>query len=118
MARVEMTPGWGDKLDHEVSKYVEKLAKEVHADMVATVPRDSGRLANDLDWEVNGTTARIGAKTVPYAYYVEVGTRPHTITPNSAGALNWAGAEHPMNSVDHPGTVGTHFMRKALYKAR
>ncbi|GAX54742.1 HK97 gp10 family phage protein [Streptomyces olivochromogenes] len=119
MGRVEWEPDWEAKIDHSVSDFLEEVAKDVLKDMQVYVPKDTGRLLNDLDYEVHGLSARIGAKTAPYAYYVEVGTRPHLITPNGKGALSWEGAEHPVNEVNpHPGTTPTNFMKKSLYKSR
>lgn len=116
--RIQFEPDWPAKLEPAISHYVAELAEDVYKDMVVLCPKNTGRLLADLAWEVDGVTARIGAKTVDYAYYVEQGTRPHTITPNSKGALWWAGAQHPVYKVEHPGYVGSHFMRKSLYKAR
>lgn len=117
-ARIVMEPDWETRLDRSVSDFLGELAKDVLRDMQVYVPKDSGRLLNDLDYEVNGLTARIGAKSVDYAYYVEVGTRPHVIHPNSKKALSWGGSTHPVESDDHPGTAPSNFMRKALYKSR
>ncbi len=49
-----------------------------------------------------------------YSVYVEVGTGPHDIVPNKAGALFWPGAAHPVAIVHHPGTAAQPFMRPAL----
>ncbi|WP_158697824.1 hypothetical protein [Streptomyces prunicolor] len=116
--RIQFEPDWVEKLEPQIETYIGKLAEQVYNDMVVLCPKKTGRLMADLAWEVDGTSARIGAKTVDYAYYVEVGTRPHTIRPNGKGALWWAGARHPVNMVEHPGYEGSHFMRKSLYKAR
>ncbi|MFJ4626174.1 hypothetical protein [Streptomyces sp. NPDC088847] len=116
--RIQFEPDWVEKLEPRIEAYVGKLAEQVYNDMVVLCPKKTGRLMADLAWEVDGTSARIGAKTVDYAYYVEVGTRPHTITPNGKGALWWPGARHPVTRVEHPGYEGSHFMRKSLYKAR
>lgn len=118
MGRIVYELDWEAKLDHAVSGFVEEIAKDVLKDMQVYVPKNTGRLLNDLDYEMSGTNARIGAKTVEYAYYVEVGTRPHVITPNGKGALSWEGSAHPVNAVNHPGTTPTNFMKKALYKSR
>lgn len=118
MARVEMAPGWETKMDKAVHDFMEKLGKDVLRDMQEHCPVDTGRLKADLACEVEGKTARIGAQTVPYAIYVEEGVGPHVIEPNSAGALFWEGASHPVEVVHHPGYEGSHFMRKALYKER
>jgi hypothetical protein len=118
MTRVEMVPGWQAKLDGAINKFMEQLADDVLSDMREHCPVDSGALLADLDSEVHGKAARIGARSVPYAIYVEEGVGPHVITPNSAGALFWEGAPHPVDVVHHPGQDAQHFMKKALYKAR
>lgn len=118
MARVEFVPGWETHMDSAISKFVEKIADDVLADMRQHCPVDTGALLADLGSEVQGKTARIGARSVPYAIYVEEGVGPHEITPNSAGALFWPGAPHPVDHVMHPGQDATHFMKNALYKER
>lgn len=117
-ARVVFEPDWKEKLDHSISDFLGDIANDVLKDMKVYVPKDTGRLLNDLDYEVNGNTARVGAKTVEYAVYVEQGTRPHVITPNSKQALYWPEARHPVASVNHPGATASNFMKKALYKVR
>lgn len=118
MAKIVWDEGWEEKVDHEVSKFMKRIADEVLDDMRAGCPVDTGELLADLDAEVNGKEARIGAKSVPYAIYVEEGVGPHVIRPNDKEALHWAGAAHPVNEVHHPGMEGTHFMKHALYIAR
>lgn len=117
MGRIEWEPGWEQALDTEVSKYLKTIAEDVLHDMQRTVPKNTGRLMNDLDYEVDGLIAYVGARSVDYAIYVERGTRPHDIK-SKHGGLSWPGAQHPVNEVHHPGTTGTHFMSKALYKFR
>lgn len=59
---------------------------------------------------------------VPYAIYIEMGTKPHIITPRTKKALYWKGAEHPVKKVHHPGTDAKPFVQpsfeeiKAFYK--
>lgn len=118
MARIVWDAGWREKLDKKIHDFIEDLAEDVLNDMIIHCPVDTGALIMDLDKEVHGTDARIGAKSVPHAIWVEEGVSPHLITPNSAGALWWEGARHPVKRVNHPGYPGTHFMKKALYKAR
>jgi hypothetical protein len=40
----------------------------------------------------------------PMTEYITRGTRPHTITARRAHALAWPGMQHPVRSVNHPGT--------------
>ena len=49
-----------------------------------------------------------------YARYVNDGTGPYTITPNSAKALYWEGASHPVKVVHHPGIKGQHFVENSI----
>jgi len=52
--------------------------------------------------------------TASYAPYVEFGTKPHVILPKNAKALFWPGAEHPVASVNHPGTKPNPFMERIV----
>lgn len=118
MARIVWDTGWEQKLDREITKFVEHLASDVLKDMRIHCPVDTGELLADLDAEVHGKVARIGARSVPHAIYAEEGAGPHIIEPNVKNALWWVGLAHPVNLVHHPGMEGTHFMKKALYKER
>ena len=115
---VDVSPNWPKNLRRAAQQFLTEIAREVHRDMVRYAPVETGRLRNDLDWEVNGLKARVGARTVPYAIFVEEGTGPHIIKAKAGGALNWEGVEHPVNTVHHPGTRATYFMRRAVYKKR
>lgn len=115
---LDINPQWPQKLRGAAKQLLTETARAVHKDMVRYAPVESGRLRNDLDWEVNGLVALVGARSVPYAIYVEEGTRPHSINAKPGGALNWPEADHPSNSVNHPGATATYFMRRALYQKR
>lgn len=121
MSRVDWVPGWYDHVDHAVDKFMEKMAKDVYHTMMMKVPVRTGHLKEDLDWEYSKATktARVGAVSVPYAIYVEEGTKRHEITPNPPKlALWWEGAAHPVYKVNHPGATATHFMKESLYMER
>lgn len=118
MARVVMEPGWEDHLDRAAHDFLVDISGDVLRNMRVNCPVDTGALLADLDSEVNGLKARVGAKSVEHAIFVEEGTAPHVIEPNSAEALYWPGAQHPVARVNHPGTPATHFMRNALFQER
>lgn len=120
MGRVQMAPGWKSKLRPHVHELMKDLASDVLNDMREHCPVDTGSLKSDLAAEVDGYYARIGARSVEYAIYVEEGAGPHPINPNMpAWALWWPGLAHPIPRVPmHPGSPATHFMREALYKER
>lgn len=63
---------------------------------------------------------------VHYAFHVELGTRPHIISPKAPpagkGFLAWKDKKtkewiYTKKPVHHPGTKGTHFMLKGVQKA-
>jgi len=120
MGRVDWEPGWYERIDKEIDNFMEKLAEDVLQDMIIHAPYRTGALKADLDKEYDNRSkvARIGAKSVPYAIYVEEGTPPHVIRAKNKKALDWNGSLHPMKDVDHPGASATHFMKNALYKER
>lgn len=120
MGRVDWEPGWYERIDKEVDNFMDHLAGDVLEDMQTHVPIRTGALLADLDKEYDKHTkvARIGARSVPYAIYVEEGTPPHEIWPDKKQALWWEGTNHPHNMVHHPGATATHFMKNALYKER
>lgn len=51
---------------------------------------------------------------VKYARPVEFGTAPHVILPKVKKALYWKGADHPVFSVNHPGTKEHPYLRPAM----
>lgn len=118
MARIEWDKDWHQKMDREIHNFMVDLSNSVLNDMVAGCPVDTGELINDLDAQVIGKDARVGAATVPHAIYVEEGAGRHQITPRVKKALWWEGAAHPVQEVDHPGSPATHFMKNALYRER
>lgn len=56
-------------------------------DMIARAPRNTGRLASSIRVESDGKTAHVGA-TVPYARFVEFGTRYMPAQPFEEDAAN------------------------------
>lgn len=116
--RVRMEPGWEKHVDRAAHEFLVDLSQDVLRNMRETCPVDTGALLADLDCEVSGLHARIGARSVEHAIFVEEGTAPHVIEPDEKDALYWAGAAHPVKRVHHPGTPATHFMRESLYRER
>ncbi|NRA02835.1 MAG: HK97 gp10 family phage protein [Myxococcales bacterium] len=107
------------------------LALKLGGDMVAVHARQNhdykdqtGQLTNSIEaGEVSGSfeagnleiTVSAGA---PYGLAVEEGTAPHVIRPRHRKALRWpvAGGANGFafaKSVNHPGTQGTFFLKKA-----
>ena len=76
----------------EVVAYLDRMAEEARA--------------------AAATTVSVGSP-MPYAKYVTEGTRPHMIYPRDKEALFWAGAQHPVRAVHHPGTRPNPFITDA-----
>jgi hypothetical protein len=95
------------------------LATESAAKQIATAEGlvDTGRYRSSISWRLGedalGLYAEIGS-AVPYAGYIEQGTRPHVIRPRQKQALFWKGADHPVRLVHHPGTRPYHVLKRAL----
>jgi hypothetical protein len=79
----------------------------------ATVPWRTGFLTQSFRAEMSPAMLR-WFPTASYAPFVEFGTRPHTILPTSKQALYWPGADHPVRSVNHPGTKPNPFMERIV----
>jgi len=81
--------------------------------MSAKAPVRSGRLLGSIRKIVSGNEAVI-CPTVPYAVYVEYGTRPHEIHPVRARVLAFevAGKMVFTPIVHHPGTKPNPFIRE------
>ncbi len=89
------------------------LAQNTNAN---TVPVRTGFLVNHFQW-VAGNLKGWWYPTASYARYVEFGTAPHIIEAKNAKALFWPGAQHPVKSVQHPGTKANPFMERIIAAA-
>lgn len=82
---------------------------------------DTGRYRASIAWRLGqdgqGVYAEVGS-AVPYAGFIERGTRPHEIMARRKKALWWKGAEHPVRRVQHPGTRAYRVLTRALRAAR
>lgn len=95
------------------------VATETAAKQIITAEGlvNTGRYRSSISWRLGGDGAGLFAEIgsrVPYAGFIEFGTRPHVIRPRSKQALAWKGAEHPVRLVHHPGTKPKHVLHRAL----
>lgn len=108
------------ELDEAIARYLRQVAEAITADAKAGCPRDTGRLAESIDFEMSGDgrTARIGTN-VDYALSVEYGSRPHIIRGHPYLAFEGAnGGRVVRREVHHPGTPEQAFLRPALFRNR
>jgi hypothetical protein len=116
--RLDVNSRWRADLNAEIARYLRKLARQIQNDAERMAAVKTGKLRSSMYHEVNGLTARIGVRNVPYWSTVEFGSGPHIIRPRTKRALHWPGARHPVAFVNHPGTPSQPFLRPALYRRR
>lgn len=102
-----------DKLAQAKAKGLEYGSQELIRVLMRNSPVDHGLLKS---WFVESMTSDEAVIKSPaeYAQWVNDGTRPYTITPNSKKALYWEGADHPVKVVHHPGIKARHFVEDSL----
>ncbi len=106
----------------KATKLTEVVVKKTGFDTVAgaqaVVAVDTGNLKNSIgvDIDEDGMGFEAGP-TARYGDTVEYGSDPHVIKAKSKKALHWPDAEHPVKSVNHPGTAPQPYMRPAFEKA-
>lgn len=102
-----------DKLTQAKAKGLEYSSQELIRVLMRNSPVDHGLLKS---WFVESMTSDEAVIKSPaeYAEWVNDGTQPYTITPNSKRALYWEGADHPVKVVHHPGIKGRHFVEDSL----
>lgn len=103
----------------ELSKaVVAKTGFDTVASAQNAAPVDTGNLKNSIgvDFDADGLGFEAGP-TASYAGVIEYGSAPHVITPRTAKALYWPGAEHPVKRVNHPGTAPQPYMGPAFDRA-
>jgi HK97 gp10 family phage protein len=83
---IVMNGDWQLIVDKASTDMLRRLAEAVKSDAKAGCPVDTGKLRESIDSEVEGDTARIGSN-VPYAGYVEEGTRKMAAQPYLRPAL-------------------------------
>ncbi|WP_354643863.1 HK97 gp10 family phage protein [Kitasatospora camelliae] len=114
---IRLDPSADTHLDAALARSLAHLMQDIAADARQYARVNTGRLKASIQWEVSGLTGRVSTD-VSYWKYVEYGTAPHVIRPNTAKALFWEGADHPVAKVNHPGTAPHPFLRPALLQAR
>ncbi len=116
---VVMTPGWELQLERHVAVTMDKLADAIAADARRFAPvGTTGHLKSSIRVHKIGPTWRRVHAHAPYAAFVELGTGPHIIHPNSKKALHWPTARHPVKVVRHRGTPAYRYLSGALLVRR
>ena len=101
------------KLESNIKQLIQNLAEYAERTMRSEAPERTGGLKSSIKRKVKGYSAEIGPEA-PYSIFVELGTRPHVITPVYAHALRFeVGGEIVFAKlVHHPGTKPNPFMKR------
>ena len=102
-----------------VERFIERLADRTEEVMREKAPERTGRLKKSIRKSVRPNRAVVGP-SVPYAVYVEYGTRPHEIRSVHARALRFEveGRIVFATRVLHPGTRPQPFVRETAEQIR
>ena len=100
-------------------KLNEQLAEHAYEEMRKRVPVRTGTLKASIVKHVRDFESIVGP-TVPYAIYVEYGTRPHIIRPVNASVLAFEVGGRTIFTpiVRHPGTKPQPFMRETAEEVK
>jgi hypothetical protein len=74
----------------------------------------TGHLRRSVTHKLNNTEGIVHTSNVKYARGVEEGVKPHIIRPKNKKALYWAGAKHPVKSVNHKGSKAKPYLIPAF----
>jgi len=100
--------------------FLQGIAVDLETELVRVAPVKTGYLKNSIEVRLVGMDIEIYMPE--YAMYVEFGTAPHIITPNSAQALHWKsdgkqgtkGKDVFAKIVHHPGSQPFPFIRNTF----
>lgn len=120
--RVEVDDDWRENVDAAIEEFFEtRLGPDIATDARRYCPERTGDLRKSIESHVEGgnlIVSATGSDEKSYAYYVEMGTHAHEITPSNKKALFWAGALHPVRRVTIPDIAAQPFLRPAVYQQR
>ena len=102
-----------DKLTEAKQKGLEYSSQELIRVLMRNSPVDH-RLLKSWFLESLSSDEAVIKSPAEYAQWVNDGTQPYTISPTSKKALYWAGADHPVRVVHHPGIKARHFVEDSL----
>ena len=103
-----------NEIEERIEKALPRIAIRMQNELILAAPVDTGRLRNSI--KVKATDEGIVIWMVDYGKFVEFGTPPHIIEPDSKKALKFKieGKELIRKKVKHPGTRPNPFIRNTI----
>jgi len=109
----------------KLKKKLRSIGFQIEREAKGNAPVDTGRLRASITTKLterNGIPMVKVGTNVEYAPYVEFGTQPHVITPDTKEALQWTDPEtgEPVfaKKVEHPGIEAQPFLLPAVDTVR
>ena len=99
-------------LRSRISEALEYGANNIKNTATELAPKDTRALKESIHVTGGNWLYHIQPGTPPYDVYMEEGTAPHIIEGNPW--LYWDELEHPVHSVNHPGTQPYKYMEGAM----
>jgi len=90
------------ELNKDFGRAVEALVDEIREN----TPRDTGNLRSSIKASIGTFEVVVSTNTgEEYPSILDSGSGPYTIRARTKKALFWAGADHPVKEVNHPGST-------------
>lgn len=117
---VDSLSNFNSRLDAQLSRQMDRIGQVVARTARDIVPVRTGALRSSIDYTAGRTlgSVRVSA-SMPYAAFVELGTRPHMILPKHGKFLVFRvinGAVIYRRQVSHPGTKPYKYLARALQR--
>ncbi len=105
-----------DDINKQIDKIISDIVFATHGHIVERTPVDTGNLRKSIKIEKDTDGNWFIGTNVEYAEDVELGTKPHKITPVKKKALKFKidGKDVFAKSVQHPGTQGVGMFKSGV----
>jgi hypothetical protein len=101
---------------NQIQKAIALSVALVNRNAKIEAPVKTGRLRSGIQSRISPFRGTVES-TVDYGVYIHEGTSAHIIRPVNKEALYWKGADHPVKSVQHPGTKANPFMKRGASRS-
>ena len=96
-----------------ITSGLQKTGQDLIRNLQINSPVDHGLLKQWAVTSESDSEVTIQSPAI-YAAAQNYGTGPYIILPKNKKALFWAGADHPVKMVNHPGIKGKHFVEDSI----
>jgi hypothetical protein len=103
-----------NEIEEKLNRAMPEIARRIQNELILICPVDTGRLKNSI--KVKSYDGGIIIWMVEYGKFVEFGSPPHVIKPNSKKALKFKKGKKEIivKKVNHPGSRPNPFIRNTI----